>query len=116
MTDAQNDQSTDPAVPADATGSTPADVDEETLEPLSHDTQSGAADYVATSPGGSGTERHVPLPRGGTGPRHRVRPGRPGTAAGGPGRLTRGSFGPAPAVTARAGAGPRAPRASTRRS
>jgi hypothetical protein len=62
MTDAQNDHSTDPAVPADATGSTPADVDEETLEPLSHDTQSGAADYVATSPGGSGTERHVPLP------------------------------------------------------
>uniref|UniRef100_A0A942YAH7 Uncharacterized protein n=1 Tax=Neobacillus citreus TaxID=2833578 RepID=A0A942YAH7_9BACI len=34
--------------------------DEETLEPVSHDTQSGEADYVATSPGGSGTERHVP--------------------------------------------------------
>jgi hypothetical protein len=36
--------------------------DPETLEPLSHDIQSGGADYVATSPGGSGTERHVPLP------------------------------------------------------
>ncbi|RDH95789.1 hypothetical protein DEU32_11161 [Curtobacterium sp. AG1037] len=36
------------------------DADPETLEALSHDTQSGEADYVATSPGGSGTERHVP--------------------------------------------------------
>lgn len=36
------------------------DADAETLEPLSHDTQSGEADYVATSPGGTGTERHVP--------------------------------------------------------
>jgi hypothetical protein len=62
MTDAQHHQPTDPAVPEDATGSTPADVDEEILEPLSRDTQSGAGDYVATSPGGSGTERHVPLP------------------------------------------------------
>ncbi|MDM7885524.1 MULTISPECIES: hypothetical protein [Curtobacterium] len=38
------------------------DADPETLEALSHDTQSGEADYVATSPGGSGTERHVPTP------------------------------------------------------
>ncbi|MBA8990301.1 hypothetical protein FHW23_001547 [Curtobacterium pusillum] len=38
------------------------DPDPETLEPLSHDAQSGEADYVATNPGGAGTERHVPLP------------------------------------------------------
>lgn len=38
------------------------DADPETLEALSHDTQSGEADYVATSPGGTGTERHVPTP------------------------------------------------------
>ncbi|GAA1492686.1 hypothetical protein [Curtobacterium herbarum] len=62
MTDAQNDQAADPTDPADAADATPHEVDEETLEPLSHDTQSGEADYVATSPGGSGTERHVPLP------------------------------------------------------
>ncbi|WP_144758608.1 hypothetical protein [Curtobacterium sp. 9128] len=36
--------------------------DPEIVEPVSHDTQSGEADYVATNPGGSGTERHVPLP------------------------------------------------------
>lgn len=38
----------------------PRPADDETLESLGHDTQSGEADYVATSPGGSGTERHVP--------------------------------------------------------
>ncbi len=38
------------------------DADPETLEPYSHDTQSGEADYVGTSPGGTGTERHVPTP------------------------------------------------------
>lgn len=38
------------------------DADPETLEPLAHDTQSGEADYVATSPLGAGTERHVPTP------------------------------------------------------
>lgn len=36
------------------------DPDPETLEPMSHDTQSGAADYVAVSPSGSGVESHVP--------------------------------------------------------
>ncbi|QQD77603.1 hypothetical protein I8920_07795 [Curtobacterium sp. YC1] len=36
------------------------DADQEAIGPLSHDTQSGEADYVATSPGGSFTESHVP--------------------------------------------------------
>jgi hypothetical protein len=58
MSDAQND----PAAAAATTDAAPRSVDGETLEPLSHDTQSGEADYVATSPGGTGTERHVPLP------------------------------------------------------
>ena len=40
----------------------PREPDPEIVEPVSHDTQSGEADYVATNPGGSGTERHVPLP------------------------------------------------------
>ncbi|KQS07904.1 hypothetical protein DEJ13_09060 [Curtobacterium sp. MCLR17_007] len=36
--------------------------DPEVIEPVSHDATSGEADYVATNPGGSGAERHNPLP------------------------------------------------------
>lgn len=36
------------------------DTSGETLAPVARDTLSGEADYVATSPGGSGVERHVP--------------------------------------------------------
>ena len=45
------------------TDPTPEDRDHEPdLEPLSHDTQSGEQDYVATNGGGFGAERGNPLP------------------------------------------------------
>ena len=63
MTD-QRDDHEDPAVAAERLAASTSDsvLGGDLTQPMSHDTQSGAADYVAVNPGGISAERGNPLP------------------------------------------------------